>query len=146
MARKPIRKWWRNFVNAKIRYARLTYLRSKMKLDLRFSPDLEELNQEEVEMLGELSTHPHWPIFIKYLHIERWATMNNGFIAAKDGVEFGYCQGDIGRINKIQTDMERYGAIASASSQVKNMTKEHDQVVSNAFVDYDDDEDLPLSP
>jgi len=117
-----------------------------MKLDIRFSPDLGELSPEEARKLGELVEHPSWNLFVKYLHIERWATMNNGFIKAKDGIEFGYCQGDVGRINKIESDMSRYHEISVAQGQVDNMQKESNDVTESLFSQYSDDEDMPLVP
>lgn len=117
-----------------------------MQLDYRFGPDLGELTEEEATKIGEIVEHPHWPIFIKYLHIERWATINNGIILAKKEAEYGYCQGDIGRINKLESDMRAYHAQFQSSGQVKSMKKEHHQVTSDHFADYSDDDDLPLSP
>lgn len=117
-----------------------------MKLDLRFSPDLGELSPEEASRLGELVSHPSWILFVKYMHIERWATMNNGFIKAKTEAEFGYCQGDIGRINKIESDMSRYHEISMAVSQVKKMETQSNAVTDELLSQYSDDADMPLVP
>lgn len=117
-----------------------------MQLDFALSPDLGELTEDEAKMLGSLREHSAWPIMQKYIHIERWATMNNGFIHAKDQVEFGYCQGDIGRLNKFESDFERYHALFQSDSQVKTMEKEDHDVTNNYFASYNDDTELPLAP
>lgn len=121
-------------------------MRSRMRLNFQLSPDLGELTEDEVARLGGIAQHPDWPLFIKYLHIERWATMNNAFIMAKTEAEFGFCQGDTSRINKIESDMLRYSTIAEAKTQVERAEKDHNDVTNSTFATYADDADLPLAP
>ncbi|MBX4215339.1 hypothetical protein KW797_00090 [Candidatus Parcubacteria bacterium] len=117
-----------------------------MVLDLQFSPDLGELSEEDANRLGELVEHPSWPLFEKYLAIERWATLNNGIITAKGEQEYGYCQGDIGRINKIESDMRIYHAQFQSDRQLNQMKRDDHDVTNRMIAEYTDDPDLPLAP
>lgn len=104
-----------------------------------------ELTEQEADKLAELVEHPAWPLFEKYLSVERWATMNNGFIQASSQTEFGYCQGDIGRINKIESDMRAYHSQMLAKAKVDQMKKEHEDIENSYLATYNDDPDFPLS-
>lgn len=120
-----------------------------MQLDYRFSPDLGELTPKEAQKLGELVEHPSWALFSKYLHIERWRSYNNIFINSKNEIELGYAQGDTGRCNKIEADMNIYHELYLQNRELKTAeqrAKEADRLENDAFAEYDDDEDFPLAP
>lgn len=117
-----------------------------MAYDARFSPDLGELTETEAKKLGELMEHPAWPLFVKYLHIERWSIVNNGIIIANKEQDYGYCQGSIGQINKIEADMEWYHGMSQTVQSVERSVSEHNKLEREYFAEYNDDEELPLAP
>lgn len=82
-------------------------------------PGADQLFDAEVDLLGELFAMPHYRALLKYLNIERWSAINNGLVQAKDPREMGEVQGDIGRCNKLESDMYQFHEDMIARNQKK---------------------------